>query len=336
MRRNILIVGNDDKFGLENSYKKALTEEGCEVSIFNINKSITSRFPFSRISYRFSINDTQTISATNIKLAKKIFNEKPDEVWVFCNAMVSTGLLAFLNTIKIKTVLIWPDAITNLNQLFITNLKLYNFVASYSHESISVFEKLGASNTVWIPLAGDKYMHYQALDASFSHASFDNDLCFIGGWRPERESILSFIVDNFPNLRVQIFGTDWEKASNSKLTKSLNKHPLRGKDFSDAIRKSKINLNVIDDTNFPAANMRFFEILIAGGLQLTNACPEMENIFLDNVHLYYFKDKGFLADKINSIQAMSLEDILKLKKNAQDLICSAHTYNHRVNAVLNF
>ena len=48
---------------------------------------------------------------------------------------------------------------------------------------------------------------------------------------------------------------------------------LRGADFAKAVSCSKLSLNIIDPTNYPAANMRFFEITTAGGLQVTYRLP---------------------------------------------------------------
>lgn len=64
---------------------------------------------------------------------------------------------------------------------------------------------------------------------------------------------------------------------------------------------SKVNLNIIDPTNHPAANMRFFEIPVAGGLQVCSACPEMNDVFRDGEHLFYYQDSAGLRPLLQTL-----------------------------------
>ena len=82
---------------------------------------------------------------------------------------------------------------------------------------------------------------------------------------------------------------------------SIRGEGLYGEDFSKVVQSSRINLNIIDDTNFPAANMRFFEIPVLGGIEVSSLCPELENDFINQEHLFYYKNLGDLVEIVNSI-----------------------------------
>ena len=92
-------------------------------------------------------------------------------------------------------------------------------------------------------------------------------------------------------------------------------------------------MNIIDDTNFPSANMRFFEIPTAGGLQITSACPEMEQVFKHREHLLYFKDTRDLSVQIE--WALQNPDALKtMRQRAQQLIHQQHNYDQRLQTIV--
>ncbi len=71
-----------------------------------------------------------------------------------------------------------------------------------------------------------------------------------------------------------------------------------GKEMASLFQRTRVNINVIDDTNFPSANMRFFEIPTAGGVQVSSPCPDMEEEFLDGRHLMYYNSMEQLAEKV--------------------------------------
>ena len=104
-------------------------------------------------------------------------------------------------------------------------------------------------------------------------------------------------------------------------------------EFAKAVSSSAINLNIIDPLNFPAANMRFFEVPVAGGLQVSSACPELEREFVDGEHLFYYRDAKELPELINRL----LDDPslrVRVAKSGQAKVLGAHTYTDRVRAIL--
>lgn len=109
-------------------------------------------------------------------------------------------------------------------------------------------------------------------------------MTFIGGWRPEREAVLAGLA----GLDLKIWGPEWDRrcAGNAVVLKAWQGRPLVGTEFATAVAASKVNLNIIDPTNHPAANMRFFEIPVAGGLQVCSACPEMSGVFRDGEEIF--------------------------------------------------
>jgi spore maturation protein CgeB len=157
------------------------------------------------------------------------------------------------------------------------------------------------------------------------------DVSFIGGWRPEREKVLS----QFKGLDLKIWGPDWGRRcrGNSVIMDSWQGRPALGQEFSKVVTASKINLNIIDPTNFPAANMRFFEIPTAGGLQLSSQCPEMENDFCHGVHIFYYRDSKDLREHVSYLLA-NPDVCSKVAEAGRTRVLGAHTYTARISAIL--
>jgi spore maturation protein CgeB len=115
--------------------------------------------------------------------------------------------------------------------------------------------------------------------------------------------------------------------------KAWQRRALRGREFAKASASSKVNLNIIDQTNYPAANMRFFEVLCAGGLQLCSPCPEMEHEFKHEETVFYYRHESGLSDQIRRLLDDS-ELRGKVKQAAHRKVMEKHTYLHRAKQIL--
>jgi spore maturation protein CgeB len=202
---------------------------------------------------------------------------------------------------------------------------------SYSKASLKVFRMMGAAGTEWLPFAGDISAHYRQ---AAEQEAYKWDLSFIGSWRPEREKALEVLHKALPTLRLRVSGPYWNRCSYQPIKKMAVSKPLYGKDLADVVASSFLNLNVMDDTNYPASNMRFFEIITAGGMEICSSSPEMEDIFRQREHVLYFSDEKQLVDQVHfAMQNRQL--IEKIKLNGQQLLMESHLYKHRAQAILN-
>jgi spore maturation protein CgeB len=136
-------------------------------------------------------------------------------------------------------------------------------------------------------------------------------------------------------FKMKIWGPDWglRCRNNSPIMKAWQKRPLRGREFAKAVASSKVNLNIIDRTNYPAANMRFFEIPCAGGLQVCSPCPEMELEFKHGETTFYYRDGSELTGQIRDLLDDS-ELRGKVKQAAHRKVMEKHTYLHRAKQIL--
>jgi spore maturation protein CgeB len=328
----VFTVGNQNPFSLEASYKRGFEELGIQVRPFDIfgrQQTYVRLGTLGRLFHTFVPVEAWQ-RKVNRELALAIIHEQPDLVLVFCNAPVLAGTLAFVRSVaSIPFVLVWPDPLLQLQAHVLPNACLYDGVATYARATVPVFEQMGFKNVHWVPLAADETLHGHPT----SPQEFRHDLTFVGAWRPEREQALTTIRRLFPSLKMRVQGTDWQKAAERSVRSLTHNKPLRGKHYADAFQTSRINLNVIDDTCRPAANMRFFEISIAQGLQLSSSCPEFADTYRHQRDVLYYSIESELAESIEWVLT-NPSAATEIRHNAYALTVKHHTYQHRAKQML--
>ncbi|WP_345267550.1 CgeB family protein [Nibrella viscosa] len=328
----VYIIGNSNEYALEASYRRAFQKMGLEVIIFDPVARVRPYIPYARLGslfHRFVPVDSWQ-RKMNRELALDIKENHPDLVLSFCNSPVLFSTIAFVRSIvPTRFFLVWPDPLTNLQAHVSEAASLYDGVATYCRASVPIFEQLGFRNVQWIPLAADVEIHcFDVVPSSFAY-----DLTFLGAWRPERERTLATIAQHFPTLRIAVRGTDWQRNRTSLLRAYIQHKPVRGRDYAAFLNSSRINLNVIDDTCFPAANMRFFEVPIASGLQLVSQCPEMEDNYQNNKHVYYYRGTDDLLGRIERI-ITSQADANEIRRFGLEHTLKNHTYSQRAEQLI--
>lgn len=334
----VMLVGGFAAGSLERSYLRAFGERGCEVQDFDMQNAIQRNVRLGRFGEEWNrfLPVEPWINKANreIVLAASVF--KPDILVVTGQARVRAGALAQMRAIqpRLRTVLIWPDTMVFLSGPTIQCLPLYDLVATYSHASVESFQRLGSAAVAWIPLAADPTMHTERTGRLPDPQA---DVGFIGQWRPERESALTRLLADAPELSIRIWGPDWGRRCKGKsaLISAWQGRSLFDQEFADAVAVCKINLNIIDPTNFPAANMRFFELMVAGGLELTTMCPEMEKEFQHNHSVFYYETEDQLAPLVRRLLA-DPEARKRVADTGRAQVLAAHTYSHRAGAILNY
>lgn len=333
MNRRVLIAGETGNHCLEMSYQKAFLDAGYEVQLYDTKNAVKKFARGGRLGYEvhrfFSVE--AWIRKANKELCELVQSFKPHFLIAFTGAEILPGTFAYIKSISdVRIIWYWADPLPNLSRYICNSLHLADLVASYSKNSLKVLEVMGAKKTCWLPFAADTEAHFHK---AVIKQQYHFDVSFVGSWRPEREAALKIIYENFPSFKYKISGPYWHRCKFHPLRKIASNRPLYGKLFSEVVQQTFINLNVIDTTNYPSVNMRFFEILAAGGLELSSDSPEMKSRFIDGKHLIYFESTKHLVqvvqDALNNREKMEA-----IKLEGQELLLSEHLYSNRINELL--
>jgi spore maturation protein CgeB len=329
-----MLVGHFGIGTLAQSYKVAFEEAECELFCFDINSAVEKYCRFGTLGRKF--NEYMPVEAWARKANREmVVNARqfiPQLVVVVGSCPVTAGALAQIKaSLEVTLVHLWPDTLVNLGSSLLECLPLYDLECVYSLSAVEPIRRLGASRPVWMPLAGDPSIHDLPHCTESEADEYGADVAFIGGWRPEREAVLSTLTQ----FNLKIWGPDWGRRckNNPAIIKAWRGRPLRGRDFAKAVACSKVNLNIIDQTNYPAANMRFFEIPCAGGLQMCSPCPEMEPEFKHGETTFYYRNESELSGQIRHLLGNS-GLCQEAKHAAYRKVMENHTYLHRVKQIL--
>lgn len=327
----VLLVGSWGPGTLERAYAGAFEGAGCEVlrfDLFSLEQRFVRLGAPGRFFNRF-VPVEPWIRKANRQLVLESRNFRPDVIVVVGQNRVLAGALAqTLLITRARAIYIWPDTLVNLSGERIDALPLYDLVASYSRDSVPLLERLGARRTAWVPLAGDPSAARKPEAGPLAA-----DVSFIGQWRPEREAALGALLEGLAGRDVKIWGPDWGRRSRGRVRAAWQGRALFGEEFARAVASSKINLNVIDDTNYPAPNNRFFEIPCLGGLQLSSACPEMEDEFQAGRDICYYREVGEIPDLVRNLLSDEAHRA-EIARAGGEKARGAHTWGHRVRQIL--
>lgn len=325
--------------GLLGSYCRAFRKLGCRAEIWDFEAARAGHARLGRLGAfaQGLVIVEPWLKRANRDLVIAVRERNPDILCVGGAARVTAGALAQIRASvpSTKLVLFWPDPLQNLEIVNVQALPLYDLVATYSESSVAPLRRLGAPRVEWVPFGADTELCEPAAGVHVAgEAAFACDVGFIGNFRPEREQAV--IALRQAGIHVRVWGTDdWRKRAKDKRAVSdyWEGRPLFGPEFAAASRACKLALNVIDRTNYPGANMRFFETLACGGALLTSACPELAEAFPDRVAAFYFDSTEHLVARARELLPSDATR-RAVAKEGHRRVLDGHTYVARGERIL--
>lgn len=332
-----LLLCPEGNAGLLGSYGRAFKQLGLATHFFSLTAAIDRHIKFDRVGRAVAkyIPFEPWIVGGNRDLIHEVMARRP-EILLFAGAMpVRAGALAQIKVAcpGTKIVLAWPDTLLNLSDTILACLPACDLVASYSSTAIPVFERFGARTVHWLPFAIDEELFPSDIaPTSDERAQYGSDVAFIGNYREDREAAVAKLVR--AGLDVKVWGSAWDRGRDQGMIRLVHQaRQLVGRDSVKAVRSAKATLNVIDPTNYPAANMRFFEQYACAGASLSSPCPEMEDEFPDGECAMYFRNEDELVAKAKQlVHDVRLREHVTAEGRRRGL--RAHTYLHRAAKML--
>lgn len=159
------------------------------------------------------------------------------------------------------------------------------------------------------------------------------DVSFVGCWSPEKERLISCILNSRKNFKVIVYGIGWKYAS-TEFKKALGNN-LRPGVFGDELaivyNASKVNLGLLskaagDPTMFDQTTVRTFQIPASGSFMLHEDTPEVRSYFQPEKEIVVFSGEAELLLKLD----MALNDnVLRdtIKENGH-LRCMKEPYDY--------
>jgi len=337
MTTKVLVVGPRGNPGMLGSYGRAFEKLGLSVDYFSLDAGVQRNSRFGALGKRLSaaMPVEVWVRKGNRELHIHILDTNPDLVLLGGATPIRAGTLAQIKVSRPKTKIAhaWPDSLLGLPDSIAMSLAMCDYVACYSSQAVDLLAKMSRTKVEWVPFGVDSDLFPDEVTITDAdRARFECDVSFVGNHRPEREEAVLRLLD--AGISVKVWADAWTRpAKNKERARSyFQNSSLVGRDVVKAMRCSKLALNVIDRTNYPAANMRFFEIYACGGTPLSSRCPEMENEFVDGETAAYFE-----ADQIVERAKLLLADPTarqSIRERGRALALAKHTYQERARQIL--
>ena len=221
---------------------------------------------------------------------------RPDFVLVFKGTFTPASALQGLKRRGVKTYCFYPDnSIFAHGPIIPAALPVYDWVFSAKTFGLRDMQStLGVTRASLLLHGFDPDTHAPCTLDSGSHETYACEASFIGTWSPKKQRYLSHLVRIRPNLRLRVWGAQWERVSRKdSLYPFLMHRGVTGKEYAEAICASSVNIAILSERRSGASaddqiTSRTFHIPACGAFMLHERTGEVLEQFEDGVHIGTF------------------------------------------------
>lgn len=272
---------------------------------------------------------SKVISKLSYTVQCKAFNDvilekdsllEPDFIFVFKGRDVNPHTLLSLRQRGRQIAQFYPDVSLYTHGRFIPEAAVHYDIwfttKSYGIQDVKLIAPHISCKLVHH--AFDPDVHRPVHLKSHGLQKLEADVSFIGTWDTDKEETLAYVVNHLPQIKVKIWGSQWERATTPCLKEATQMQPVIGDMYSACITQSKINLAILSGRKRGASSgdmvtARTFQIPAASGFMLHQRTDEAIKLFQEDVHCGYFSDPAELVKKIKYyLQCSEQRDAIRL------------------------
>lgn len=331
MQQNVLIVG-PNFYGYSNSVQKAFIELGFNTKVLTFSDNDVETLG-EKITFHLSKNKTTFFDKKRTKfteLFKNVYDEfKPTIVFIIKgSALLPSAIEHAKNSI---TILWMMDSI--FRNTYSYNLRnLVNHLFLFEKTDVDRLLKEENIKAHFLPLALDETVYYPIENKK------DIDLLFVGALYANRIELLNRVIKHFPNKKIKIYGHLFSPLRQPfQYLFRKNKHIFTNKNIDPTglnklYSQAKVCLNIHHQQSQTGVNQRFFEILGAKALELTDAKPFIEENFTKTDLLWYANEQEMIAQIEYALN--NYEKMQPIINSGYAKVIEQHTFTKRMQFVL--
>lgn len=257
---------------------------------------------------------------------EQVFSQfQPDAVVVIHGLPFGESYLSKISIPKIGWHIEPRDDLPYLMQ----NASVFDIYNSYSDKDVALLVGAGFDCRYLCHAADpEKFYSEPGIQKEF-------DLAFVGNWSAWRDETLKAALKVTTNIA--LYGGYWKKKSTipRKIFKQIYKgNEIVGADLNHLFNSSKVVLNASRTPGSFGLNMRFFEVLAAGSVLLTDSVPELEKHFIPNTHLVLYRDCSELSLRLSELLSEPQQQE-RIARAGQCLVLEKHSYDTMAAHLLN-
>ena len=319
--------------GYDKSIKKALQFSGHEVFHYAYRSDRYSTKFHNRLLHKmkYSLNSSYEIDRWNEKLIELCKESSPDIVFIVKGEVISPETLEWIKINTKAKVICWLMDVIKRYPEIDKLVRLYDYFYTYEPDDIAYLRKQN-KNVFYLPLAydPDNFFPIYVVQKKW-------DLCFIGTWSKNREEFLVSISSLLKKEKINcifymsyysIFRPlSWGKCLRRKKEFDfIKQHKYFSlKEINMLFNQSKVCLNIHQEFTKNALNIRTFEIIGAGQIQLVEAFNSVKDLFNNNKTIITYNSAMDLVSKLK----FALDNYKNKQHPEND-----HTFEARLNEIL--
>ena len=336
--RRVLIAGQFGYGELGQSYRRAFESLGIKTEIFDFQQEYQA-LPMAENRYFRRLLSGGYIAAMNRRLSKKTLSFAPDLFFITKGHQIHPDVLDRIRSKGIKIFNFYPDnpfyyenrsyGRLNTSKWVYQSFKIYDTFFTFAEYQMDNLRSHGCRRVEYLPFARDPELH-QPYEGDDDLGPYRCDVSFVGNLDAERISWLNGLEGH--DLKIWGEKKRLPLSEGHWLCGKIQSSALYGRDFSKAVKMSKISLNLMRQVNVKSHNMRTYEIPSCGGFILSLRNEEVTRLFREGIEAAYFSSAGELSEKIRYYLAHP-EEREKIAAAAWEKV-RADTYRERVKKVM--
>lgn len=231
---------------------------------------------------------------------------RPDGVFVFKGNAVHPELIHFYKARGIPVVNFYPDVSFLAHGPYIPRaLPLYDHIFTTKSWGIAdMQQQLGVKNASFLEHGFDPEMDHPLPLSDAERANYNCDVVFIGTWSPKKEKLLAHLKSALPEVRLKIWGCQWEKSASPGLVSSIVGDEILSEEYSKVLRSASICLGILSEERKGASSgdlitSRTFNIPACGAFMLHERNVEALRYFNEDEEAAFFATPDELVERIS-------------------------------------
>lgn len=266
---------------------------------------------------------------------------RPEMLLVFKGAFVRAETIDSLRQLGIRTYCFYPDVSFRTHGPYLpVALPRYDWVFTTKSFGLhDLREQLGMTRASKLNHAFDPDLHRPVHLTPNDTARYECDVSFIGTWSPKKEKVLTSLAAARPNLRLRVWGDQWDRANAAgPLAKHIEHRAVVGAEYPRAIAASTINLGILSEQRTGSSagdriTSRTFHTPACGGFLLHERTDEVLHIFTEGSSIACYGEEAEMLERVD--EYLDAPDRrLAIAERGRRLVESQHSWDARIREIL--
>ncbi|MGH9928217.1 MAG: CgeB family protein [Pyrinomonadaceae bacterium] len=286
------------------AFVRAFRRMGHSVSVVPPENYVPSAWKRTSLRGLRRIFEPTLVSEYTEALISEARQLRPHLFFVFKGRYVTAEAIETIRKAGAVAINFYPDVSFMVHGRYIpAALPQYDWIFTTKSFGPADMERLLAvHHSSVLPPSYDPETHAPVALDEDDAARYQCDVSFIGTWSPKKQQYLEQLQHERPEVRLRIWGSQWENARGSLGLHIEGRHVL-GVEYAKALIGSKINLAILSEARTGASSgdqitARTFQIPATGAFMLHERTEEFADYFREDVECACFHTVDDLVAKI--------------------------------------